>query len=1051
MNKLLLSAALFLLLGTVTAQAEYENPAVVGQVPDRIVIILQADVFPTVTKSAGEVQVDLPALDTLAKRFEIKDMSRLYDFAGPPRKAGAPDLRRVWAVDFSADKYDLASVLAAYAALPEVAEARAVDICKMYDVPNDVDANQWYLRNLSLGGKDIRAVGGWAEARGDSNIIVAIVDSGVDWMHPDLGGPGPDHVNGAIWTNWVEYYGTPGVDDDTNGKIDDIRGWDFVALSSQDQGYEDEDVLVADNDPMDYEGHGTNCSGCAAAITDNGIGIAGTSWGCKIMPVRAGWLPNGSEQGVVRMDFCSAGMIYAALNGAHIINCSWGSTSFLSMAVSTCVSEGCIIVTSAGNDNDENPSYLNSHPDVISAAATTPDDVKAEFSSYGTWVEVCAPGVNIYTTSWSQSTMSHTYASVAGTSFSSPITCGAAALIWSAHPGWSRNLVVSALINSCDNIDELNPGLEGKLGAGRINLLKALGDSFQEVPVEFPTLLDAMNEAAEGDTVAVQGSHILSGTKTIAAKELYIFGGYDATYSSRDPIANPTSIIASANKPALQFQAGTGSTTEVDGFLCTGGDGSFLASPIPGRYGGGILVILASPTLRNIQVTGNAVGTAIEFGGGGGIALINSSASLTNISVNGNTAIHGAGVFIDGGAPSFLDCQIYDNTSYAGNLTYTPHGGGFYVSATNLTLNNCQIYGHNYVDAGGGIYATNGGGTTTLFLTENEIHDNFVNSVGGGIYMDGDEITLLASGIYDNGYTDVATFSNGGGFYIFGGTAILDGVTCTGNSSHAGGGGFILSSTSPQVSNTLFAENQASFYGGGLIYQNNTGGSLSNNTFAINNGQISGAGGLYITNSSPALENNLIAFNTGATTFANGVHVGGGTPTFSCNDTYGNDGSQYGGVADPTGSNGNISEDPIFCDVATGNYHLNNNSPCAPENSGGCGLIGALGTGCVSDPVPDSGDVVPLAFKVDQNYPNPFNPATKIRFALPQRAFTTVRIFDLAGRLVRTLVAEELAAQVHEVTWNGRDGAEREVAAGVYFYQVLSDEHAFTGRMALVK
>ncbi len=1048
MKKVLCSVLLLMLWGTTMAYAEYENPSVVGQVPDRVVITLEKGLFPKVTKAANTVGVDIPALDALAQRFEIENMSLLYDFVGAPKRANDPDLRLVWSVDFPV-KYDLETVRAAYAALPEVVQVQAVDICKMYDVPNDIDANQWYLRNMTLGGKDIRGVGGWAEARGDTNIVIAIVDSGVDWMHPDLGGPHPDHVNGAVWTNWTEYYGSPGVDDDSNNKIDDIRGWDFVNVPGN-PGYPDEDYLTPDNDPMDYESHGTACAGCAAAITDNGLGIAGTSWGCKIMAVRVGWLPNGETQGVVRMDFASQGMIYAALNGADIVNCSWGSTSFLSMAVQICVNEGVIIITAAGNDNDQIPSYLGGHADVLAAAATQQDDVKASFSSFGHWVNICAPGVGIYTTWWNQGGSNHTYNSVQGTSFSSPISCGAAALIWSAHPGWNRVQVMNLLLNSCDNIDDLNPGFEGLLGSGRINLLKALGDSFQEIPDEFPTLLDAMNEAAPGDIVAVLGSEILSGTQTIIAKELHLLGGYNASYTSRDPVGNPTTISTLASSTALQFQGGTTTTTVVDGFLCTGGGGTFFASPFNGRYGGGVVINQTSPTLRNIEVTGNSVGSFSEFGGGGGIVMFNSNAVLENVRVHGNSAIHGAGIFIHEGGPTLTGCGIYDNTSFTDNLGFTPLGGGFYVSEADVTMNGCRISGHTDLESGGGIYAT-GTGTMFLTMTDNEIYDNFVKSFGGGIYMTGEHISMRRDSVHDNGFTATATFSNGGGIYVSGATAEIDSIACQDNSAHAGAGCLIDNSPSADVTNSLFTGNLANFYGGGIALQSVAASNLTGNTVAVNDAQASGGAGIYISNASPTIANNISVFNTGGTFSGNGVHLASGSATFSCNDVYGNDGDQYGGVADPTGTDGNISADPLFCEQEAGNFNIDSTSPCAPDHSGGCGLIGALSANCISDPVPEGDGEVPLVFKVVQNFPNPFNPATTIRFSLPQDGFTIVRIFDLAGRLVNTLLAEDLQARVYDVTWNGRDGAGRVVAAGVYFYQVKSGADSFTGRMALVK
>jgi len=1048
MKKLPLLVLLAMVIGAASASAAYENSSVVGQVPDRVVITLQPNLSPNVSKSTSGVTVDVPALHQLAQRFEIKDMSRLYEGARPA-KPGAPDLQRVWAIDFP-DRFDLHTVRAAYAALPEVSKAEVVDICRMHAVPNDIIGQQWYLRNMTLGLKDVRAVGGWNHSEGDPSIIIAIVDSGVDWQHPDLGGTGPDYIDGDIWINWDEWYGTPGVDDDTNGKVDDFRGWDFVNLNPS-QGYPDEDVEDADNDPMDYESHGTACAGCAAAMTDNGIGIAGTGWDCKVMAVRVGWLPNGEEQGVVRMDFASAGIIYAAQNGAHLINCSWGSTSYLSMAVATAVSEGCIIVTSAGNDNDEVASYLCDHPDVLAVAATDPSDAKTDFSSYGVWVELCAPGTSIYTTWWNQSAGTHTYNSVQGTSFSSPITCGAAGLIWSVNPGWSRNQVMSLLLNSCDNIDALNPGYEGKLGFGRVNLLRALGDSFHKVPDEFPTMLDAMNESAVGDTVAVPGSEAIGSGQTIIAREIHILGGYSSDFSSRDPVGNPTVITSLPTSPAMNFQGGTTAGTVVDGFRCSGGGGTTFSDPYSGSYGGGLVINQVAPTLRNIDVVGNAVGGSSVFGGGGGVVLFGSTASLENVDVHGNTGIYGAGLFISGGAPTLTDCDIYDNTSLTNNMTYPPLGGGMYVIDADLTMVDCTVTGHTDLDYGGGIYATNNLGSTSLDLTGCDLQDNFCLNHGGGIYMGGDNLSLLRCTVSNNGKLPAAMYSIGGGIYVNHGTATLDSLTCQGNSAHSGGGIFADGASAVTLSHSLLTGNTSDFFGGGVGLQNVPTCDLINNTIAVNSGTMSGGGGVYITGCSPALSNNIVAFNTGGATFANGVHAVSGSPTFSCNDVYGNDTADYGGVSDPTGTNGNISADPEFCNLPGEDFGIHTTSPCDPANSGGCGLIGAFASGCGGTPVPEEGETAPLVFKVEQNYPNPFNPVTKIRFSLPAPAHTTVRIYDVAGRLVKSLLAAELPATKHEVTWTGQDNTGRSVAAGIYFYAVKSGPFTDVGRMALVK
>ena len=143
-----------------------------------------------------------------------------------------------------------------------------------------------------------------------------IVDTGILYNHPDLGGIAAPHTGGNIWSNYAELAGTPGVDDDGNGFIDDFRGWDFVTAVS---GAPGEDLTTADNDPKDFNGHGTFCAGMASARTDNVHGIAGTAFKSKVMAVRAGW-DNGTT-GVVDLTWCAQGINYAVQKGALVVNC----------------------------------------------------------------------------------------------------------------------------------------------------------------------------------------------------------------------------------------------------------------------------------------------------------------------------------------------------------------------------------------------------------------------------------------------------------------------------------------------------------------------------------------------------------------------------------------------------------------------------------------------------------------------------------------------------------------------------------------------------------
>ncbi|MBN1505131.1 MAG: S8 family serine peptidase [Candidatus Eisenbacteria bacterium] len=376
------------------------------------------------------------------------------------------------------EETNLQELMEALAAVEGVARVEPVGVHSVNFRPDDPYSGwQWALNHVP--DHDVNAPEAWDVERGDSSVVVAVVDTGVDWQHPDLGGEAP-YTGGNVWTNWEEMNGAAGVDDDANGFVDDVRGWDFVTGEGG-SACAGEDAETTDNDPADYYGHGTHVAGIAAAVTDNATGVASLAHDCKVMPVRAGWCALGYG-GVVRMDFCAQGIMYAARNGARVINCSWNSDASggLDLAADTAVARGAIIVVSAGNQANQSQAanYLSTRGDCFDVAATDSNDVKYEGSSYGTWVDFSAPGEAVLSTYYNRMEGNpqarHWYAFMDGTSMAAPHVSGLAALLLSQDPARTWAAVRNAIVSTCDPIGELNPSYAGLLGAGRINAYKAL-------------------------------------------------------------------------------------------------------------------------------------------------------------------------------------------------------------------------------------------------------------------------------------------------------------------------------------------------------------------------------------------------------------------------------------------------------------------------------------------------------------------------------------------------------------------------------------------------
>ena len=334
------------------------------------------------------------------------------------------------------------------------------------EVPNDsLWDEMWHLRQ-------VQAPAAWDISKGDSSITIAIIDTGVDWDHPDL-------VN-SIWSNADEVL--DGTDTDGNGYVDDIRGWDFVERVLDYKA--GEDGIMEDNNPMDFDGHGTFVAGIAGVSTNNHIGTSSLSWGCKIMPLRAGY--NSFSGGYIVLEYAAKAFRYAADNGADIINLSTASSQVLVDAARYAYDKGVVITKSAGNDRSADPDPLELEPFVLSTAAVNASDEKAGYSDFGRWVKISAPGGEYNNGGGLRGPFfDDHYRIQQGTSYAAPNVAALAGLIKSHQPGLSASDIIFQITETADDIDFLNPAYAGLLGSGRINAYRALTELANPQPELF--------------------------------------------------------------------------------------------------------------------------------------------------------------------------------------------------------------------------------------------------------------------------------------------------------------------------------------------------------------------------------------------------------------------------------------------------------------------------------------------------------------------------------------------------------------------------------------
>ncbi|MBZ0269632.1 S8 family serine peptidase, partial [bacterium] len=359
-------------------------------------------------------------------------------------------------------------------------------------IPDDPEfTRQWHLRNVGqedatgpgTPGADIDAPRAWCITQGNPDVVVAVLDTGVRFDHPDL--------TGNIFVNPGEIPGN-GLDDDHNGKVDDVHGWDF----------EDHLVTGGDNDPSDTHGHGTLVAGLIAAPAD-GVGSVGVAPGVTILPVRVLTDTQTSPPSGTHLQV-ALGIRYAVEMGARVLNCSFGSSTFsgiIAAAIEDALSQQVLVVCGAGNDArdiDLEPFYpaSYSYENVISVTATDNTDWLAEsFANYGFHsVDLAAPGVLVWGSIYRASNPYDQYGAASGTSFATPQVTGALALLESLRPGLEHPTPREALLANVDSLGVLRYIMTS---GGRLDVHKMLA-AVSEPDSTSPAAIPDLRVAAVG-------------------------------------------------------------------------------------------------------------------------------------------------------------------------------------------------------------------------------------------------------------------------------------------------------------------------------------------------------------------------------------------------------------------------------------------------------------------------------------------------------------------------------------------------------------------------
>jgi len=824
------------------------------------------------------------SLDASMARFNVQAAVPLFDTAlGDSALKQDLGLSRIYVLTLPPSS-DLQDALSAFSADPAVEYAELDFIGYGAGTPDDQWFDyQWNLHNTGQSGgepdADVDAPEAWDISLGVTSTVLAIIDTGVDLDHPDLA-----------------------------EKV--APGYDFVN---------------SDATPQDDHGHGTHVAGVAAAATDNATGVAGMCPACRIMPLKA---LDSDNSGFY--SWWADAIEYAVDNGANVINMSLGGTGYsqaLRDAVLYAYQAHVPIVAAMMNDGDATPYYPAVFTETIAVGSTDRHDDRWSSSNFGDHIDLVAPGVSIWSTTWDDA-----YATRNGTSMAAPHVAGVLGLVHSVRPGYTVEELRGVLRATAD--DQVGPANEDKkgwdsyFGSGRLNAARA---TRYVVP-------------PAGVTIGGPAAGFILAGYTFTATVSPVTAAQPITYSWQAVGQSPV-VHTGGLSDTTAFSWGTPGTQTITVTVTnfagtvTGTHVITVSTPPPGvaitvcqgggcdyddiqdavdAAGDGSTIKVAAGLYTGIHEHGNLaqvlyISKSVTIQGGYTTAFTDPpdpDANLTTVDAQGvGRVIYIAGEI----SPTVGGLRITggDAAGLGGGPAGGDAGGGVYIINASATLRHNQVFS-NTARWGGGLYLRESDGT----LNSNTITTNSAGKDGGGLYLYQSNGTLSGNAVTAN-----TAGKDGGGLYLWKSDEMLDGNTVTANTAEDGGG-LYLSDSDATLANNVVADNLADVAGSGL-YIRRSSPRLLHTTIVRNTG--GDGSGVCVTDdegnySTVALTNTILVDHTVGVTVTAGNTVTLGATLWGKN-TWANE-TDWGGAGAVITGTGNYWGDPAFVNPTAGDYHI---------------------------------------------------------------------------------------------------------------------------------